>query len=155
MTGVDTAVWGPSASRGRLCVDTSGLFAYFYPADENHDDARAFFEWLRRGETTPWRLFVNDYVIDELCSLLARKSSPETAIRALRHVRDSEALSIVRVTDEVFEHAMDTFAEYDDQTIPFTDHAVSAHAFAHEAPVYTFDARDFAILGNDVIPRRE
>jgi len=97
---------------------------------------------------------VNDYVFDELCSLLARKSNHKTAIRAIRHVRDSDALPIVRVTDEVFERAMDTFAEYDGQEIPFTDHAVSAHAFAHEAPVFTFDVTDFEILGNDVIPRR-
>lgn len=150
---IDPPIWGPTGSRGRLCVDTSGLFAYFYPADAQHDDARAFFEWLHRQDATPWRMFVNDYVIDELCSLLARKSSPATAIRALRYIRGSDALPVVRVPDESFERAMETFAEYDDQTIPFTDHVVSAHAFAQEATVYSFDATDFEILGNDVIPR--
>lgn len=154
MTAVDPAVWGPQTGRRRLCVDTSGLFAYFYPADENHDDARAFFDWLRSTNTVPWRLFVNDFVIDELCSLLARKSDPPTAIRALRHVRDSDALSLVRVPDEVFELAVDSFSEFDDQVIPFTDHVVSAHAFRRDAAVFTFDTADFAILGNDVIPRR-
>lgn len=153
MTVIDPAIWGPDDSRGRLCVDTSGLFAYFYPADEHHEDARAFFEWLRRQGTAPWRLFVNDYVVDELCSLLARKSSPTTAIRALQHVRSSEALPLVRVPDEVFERAMETFAQYDDQTIPFTDHVVSGHAFAQSATVYTFDRDDFTILGNELIPR--
>lgn len=150
---IDPAVWGPADARGRLCVDTSGLFAYFYPADEHHDEARAFFEWLRRGPSTPWRPFVNDYVIDECCSLLARRSSPGTAIRALESVRASEALPIVRLPEAAFERAMDSFAEYDDQAIPFTDHAVSAHAALAEATVYTFDA-DFSILGNDVVPRR-
>jgi len=154
VTTIDPAIWGPEAARGRLCVDTSGLFAYFYPADEHHDDARAFFAWLKRKETAPWRMFVNDYVIDELCSLLARKSGPETAIRVLHHVRDSDALPIVRVPAETFEHSMESFAQYDDKTIPFTDHVVSAHAFDRDASVYSFDARDFGILGNDVIPRR-
>ena len=73
---IDRDVWAPEATRRQLCVDTSGLFAYFYPADENHDDARSFFAWLHRGDPAQWRLFVNDYVIDECCSLLARKSSP-------------------------------------------------------------------------------
>lgn len=154
MTALDPSVWGPAGGRGRLCVDTSGLFAYFYPADEHHEDARAFFEWLRGRETAPWRMFVNDYVIDELCSLLARKSTPETAIRALERVRNSEALPLVRVPDATFERAMETFAEYRDQAIPFTDHVVSAHAFERDASVYTFDARDFEILGNDVVPPR-
>lgn len=153
MTAIDPTVWGPANGRGRLCVDTSGLFAYFYPADERHDDASAFFEWLRRQETAPWRLFVNDYVLDELLSLLSRKSRPETAIRALDHVRRSEALSLVRVPDAVFERSLETFTEYDDHPISFTDHVVSAHAFARDATVYTFETTDFAILGNDVIPR--
>lgn len=154
MTRIDPAIWGPSNSRGRLCVDTSALFAYFYPADEHHDNARAFFDWLHHRETVPWRLFVNGYVVDELCSLLARKSAPSTAIRALGRVRGSEALPIVRVPKEVFERAMDTFVEYDDQTIPFTDHVVSAHAFARDATIYTFDRMDFTVLGNEVVPRR-
>lgn len=153
MTEIDPAVWGPTDHRGRLCVDTAGLFAYCYPADERHAEARAFFAWLRRQETAPWRLFVNDYVLDELCSLLGRKSSPETAVRALQHVRTSEALPIVRVPDGVFDRAMETFAEYDDQSISFTDHVVSAHAFAREATVYTFDRQDFERLGNEVVPR--
>lgn len=154
MTGIDPSIWGPTDDRGSLCVDTSGLFAYFYPADEYHDDARAFFSWLRGCRTAPWRMFVNDFVIDELCSLLARKSGPETAIRALEHVRSSEALPIVRVPEESFERAMETFSQYDDQTIPFTDHVVSAHAFARDAAVYTFDSSDFEVLGNEVVPRR-
>lgn len=153
MTAIDLAVWGPANGRGQLCVDTSGLFAYFYPADDQHDDARAFFEWLRRQETAPWRLFVNDYVLDELLSLLSRKSGPEAAIRALDHVRRSELLSLVRVPDAVFERSLEAFTEYDDHTISFTDHVVSAHAFARDSTVYTFDTTDFAILGNDVIPR--
>lgn len=153
MTDIDPAIWGPSVRRGRLCVDTAGLFAYVYPADEHHADARAFFEWLRRQETTPWRLFVNDYVLDELLSLLSRKSSPQTAVRALGHIRSSEALPLVRVPDEVSERAMETFAESDDQPISFTDHVVSAHAFAREAAVYSFDRQDFEVLGNEVVPR--
>lgn len=48
---------------------------------------------------------------------------------------------------------METFVEFDDQVIPFTDHVVSAHAFARDAAVYTFDTTDFELLGNDVIPR--
>lgn len=155
MTSVDDAIWGPSGRRGPLCADTSGLFAYFYPADVHHEDAQAFFQWLRGRETTPWRLFVNDYVIDELCSLLNRKSAPETAIRALSTVRSSEALEVIRVPDAVFERAMETFAEYDDQVISFTDHVVSAHAHARDAAVFTFDRQDFTVLGNEVIPRRE
>lgn len=154
MTGIEPAIWGPSDDRSYLCVDTSGLFAYFYPADEYHPDAREFFEWLRGRQTAPWRLFVNDFVVDELCSLLARKSGPGTAIRALEHVRDSEALPLVRVPDESFERAMERFIQYNDQTISFTDHVVSAHALAKDAAVYTFDASDFDVLGNEVIPRR-
>lgn len=153
MTRIDPAVWGPAEGRGWLCVDTSGLFAYFYPADVRHGDARAFFEWLRGQDTAPWRLFVNDYVVDELCSLLGRKSGPETAIRALTQLRASEALAIIRVPEAVFERAMDTFAEFDDQTISFTDHVVSAHAAHRDAAVYTFDQQDFAVLGNEVVPR--
>lgn len=134
-------------------MDTSGLFACFYPEDAHHADARAFFDWLYHHESVPWRLFVNDYVIDELCSLLARKSDPATAIRALEHIRASSALPIDRVPDAVFEQSMDTFGAHDDQTIPFTDHVVSAHADARGAATYSFDHTDFGVLGNEVIPR--
>lgn len=151
---VDPDVWGPRSGRGRLCVDTSGLFAYVYPDDRDHDRARAFFEWLAAQRSVPWRLFVNDFVVDELLTLLVRKSDRRTAIRALAHVRDSAALTIVRVPDPVFETAMDDFAVNSDQEIPFTDHVVSAHADEQDANVYTFDRRDFDTLGNDVIPRQ-
>lgn len=150
---IDQRTWGPESSRGHLCVDTSALFAYFYTADEQHQATRTFFEWLSRQPTAPWRLFVNDYVIDELCSLLARKSSPATAVRALQHIRQSDALPIVRVPEAVFDVSMDSFERFDDQRIPFTDHVVAAHADARESTVSTFDHREFAVLGAAVIPR--
>lgn len=69
-------------------------------------------------------------------------------------MRDSGALSIVGLPDDAFEQPVESFAEYDDQTIRFTDHVVSAHEFSREATIYTFDSGDFTVLGNDVIHRR-
>ena len=154
MNDIDPSIWGPSIGRRQLCVDTSAIFAYFYPADAYHEDARAFFAWLRDHPSVPWRMFLNDYVIDELCSLLARKSNPQTSIRALQHLRRSDALAVYRVPDDVFEAACDSFCAFDDQTISFTDHVVAAHATHRDASVYTFDVDDFQSLGADVIPRR-
>lgn len=150
---IDRTAWTPPSGRGTLCVDTSGLFAYFYPADADHERAREFFAWLQGRQTAPWRLFVDDHVLDDLLTLLVRKSDRRTAIRALERVRTSDALALDRVPDAVFEAAMDAFAEYDDQSISFTDHVVSAHAAARDAHVFTFDVADFEVLGNEVIPR--
>lgn len=53
----------------------------------------------------------------------------------------------------MFERSLEAFTEYDDHPISFTDDVVSAHAFARDATVYTFDTTDFSILGNDVVLR--
>lgn len=111
-----------------LFVDSSALFAYFYPGDAHHDDATDFFERLRRGRLPYRPIFANDYVLDEVVTLLSKYSTHSAASEALTAIYDSGVFRFERVSDPVIETAIEAFHEYDDHDgLSFTDHVVVTH----------------------------
>lgn len=143
----DTA--GPAA----LFLDSSAIYAYFYPRDELHEDARAAFEAIWDG-TLPYRpLYTNDYVLDETVTRLRRYTSHAVATDALSLLCSSESIRLRRVPDDVFDDAVSGFERYDDHgEISFTDHVIAAHARSLAVDhVYTYDG-DFDVFGLTVVP---
>lgn len=124
-----------------LFVDSSALFAYFYPGDAHHDDATAFFDGLRRGRLPYRPLFVDDYVLDETVTLLAKYSTHAAASAALDSLYDGGVFRFESVTNPVLEAAVESFHEFDDHDeLSFTDHVVIAHCDALDVDhVYSYD----------------
>lgn len=136
-----------------IFVDSSALFAYYYPRDERHDAASRFFEAVRRG-SLPYRpLFTNDYVLDEVVTRLGRHATHEVAAEALASLYDGSAFRFQQVPGAVLDDAVERFRQYDDHDdLSFTDHVIAAHADARSVErVFTFDA-DFETLGLTTIP---
>ncbi|MEM4781564.1 MAG: PIN domain-containing protein [Halalkalicoccus sp.] len=143
----------PSRSiRTPLFLDTSALYPRFYDRANQHEEIAAFFDVLGSNELPYRPLFTNQYVVDELVALLLADSSHETAARAVEAIRDSKAIAVLSVTDEVFERSVEEFLQYDDQDISLTDHTIGVHADeAGVEHVLTYDG-DFRTLGLNVVP---
>lgn len=136
-----------------LFVDSSGLYAYFYPRDQCHETARAFFEAERTGDLPYRPLFTNDYVLDEVVTRLGRHASHEVASEALTSIYDGSAFDYREVNGDVIATAVERFRAYDDHgELSFTDHVIAAHADILAVDhVFTFDG-DFETLGLTTVP---
>lgn len=136
-----------------LFVDSSVLYAYYYPRDRRHEAAREFFEAERTG-ALPYRpLFTNDYVLDEVVTRLRRSTTHDIASEALVSIYDGSAFEFREVTGDVLETAVEQFRSYDDHgELSFTDQVIAAHAELLSVDhVLTFDA-DFETFGLTTIP---
>ncbi len=136
-----------------IFVDSSALYAYFYPRDECHDDAQTFFEAVRRGDLPYRPMFTNDYVLDEVVTRLRLHATHDVAVEALDAVYEGSAFEFCEVPSAVLGTAVDQFRAYDDHgELSFTDHVIAAHADALSTDhVLTFDA-DFETFGLTTIP---
>lgn len=155
MTAFDRQLYQPDSSGPTgLFLDTSGLFARFYPNAAEHAEVLAFFDEIVSG-TLPYRpLVTNTYVLDELATLLVTTGRHDHAQAALSTLADSEAISIERERTDVFEQARETFLAYDDREISFTDHYCVANMNERSIDhVLAFDG-DYEALGCTAIPRR-
>lgn len=150
----DLAAFEPG-TRGAtpLFLDTTGLYPYFYERASQHEEVTAFFEALAANELPYRPLLTNQYVADELVSLLLAHAGHETAATALAVLRESMALTVLSVSDELFDAASTAFVEYDDQSISLTDHTIGVQADEEGAGhVLAYDG-DFETLGLTVVPR--
>lgn len=137
-----------------LFLDTSGLVPLFTTgAGRQHEQVAALFDALRE-DRLPYRpIYTNQYVLDELVSLLLSRTNPATADAALRRVRDSQVIRVLDVTPAEFERAVAAFHDHDDRAFSLTDHLVAVQADDREVShVLTYDD-DFRSLGFSVLPR--
>lgn len=138
---------GPTA----LFLDTSGLFPYFDPDTEEHDEVNAFFREML--PELPYRpLYTNQYVVDELVTLLLYKADREKAEVAYESITESEVIQILSVDDSVFESAGERFLE-GTESVSFTDYTVGVQAREKNINyVLAYDG-DFESLGLNTVPR--
>lgn len=136
-----------------LFVDTSAWFARFYRRDEYHDDVSAFFETVLKGSSIYRPIYVNDYVIDELCTLLNRRVGYERARIALETLTASDSVKVRYAGEETVRAAQETFlAEGKTSEASFTDVVIAEHAAALDVDhVLAYDG-DFEDLGLIRIP---
>lgn len=136
-----------------LFVDTGPYYARFVSNAPLHERATAVFEGIRNGDLPYRPLYTSTYVLDELATLLVRRSTHTKATDALEAVRESSAFSILHPDPTDFEEACAQFARFDDHEIEFTDHMngvlATDRAVGH---VFTFDPDDFRPLGFRAVP---
>jgi predicted nucleic acid-binding protein len=138
---------GPTA----LFLDTSTLFPYFDPDTEEHEEVNTFFKEML--PELPYRpLYTNQYVVNELATLLLYKADREKAEKVYESVTQSEVIRLLSVDDSVFEEAGERFLEGNEE-VSFTDYTIGVHAGKKGIDyVLAYDG-DFEHLGLNTVPR--
>ena len=101
-----------------IFVDTGAFIAKHIQRDQHHAEALSIWERIERRKD--W-LCTSNFVLDELATHLARKTSYSFAARKIQTLYDSEAFDILRPSDEHERLAIRLFAKYADQEVSFTD----------------------------------
>lgn len=98
-----------------IFVDTSAWFAASVPWDGRHAEAAA---WLASCEEP---LLTTDYVVDETLTLLRVRGEAGRSLRMGERFFDGTLGRVVRITDEDYAEAWNTFRRYSDKEWSFTD----------------------------------
>lgn len=105
-------------------VDTGVFYAAFDSAAPRHQEARSALTTVLT-DAQYGRTMTSDYVYDETVTLtLKRTGRTQRAIsigKKLRSTDGSNAVSMIHVTEPLFDAAVNTFERYDDQRLSFTD----------------------------------
>lgn len=135
-----------------LFLDTSGLFPYFDPDTEEHDEVTGFLQG-RIAELGYRPLYTNRYVVDELVTLLLYKTGRDEAVNAYDRIVESDVVRLLAVDDETFERTGESFRDYEGSDASFTDHSIAVQAGDEDVKhVLAYDG-DFERLGLNVVPR--
>jgi predicted nucleic acid-binding protein len=136
-----------------LFVDTGPFYARFVSNAPRHERASGVFDRISEGTLRYRPLYTSTYILDELATLLIRRSNASRASEALRRIRSSPSISILHPGPADFEAACTQLERYEDHDIEFTDHMSGVlstdRAVGH---VFTFDPTDFRTLGFTIIP---
>lgn len=145
-----------AGSRGPtpLFLDTSGLVAYYDPSEVHHGAANRLITGIANGEFAYRGLFTNDYVVDELLTVLHARVDHDLAIEALRMLDGTDAISVLRVPPAVHDEGVRRFERYRDwRELSVTDLVVASQMERREVDhVFALDD-DFRKLGFDRVPR--
>lgn len=129
-------------------IDTGAYFARFYDRDRYHIDSLAIWNYLEEKGTVT---ITSNHVLDELATLLARRSSYRFSGMKIREIYDSGNTIIERPSEEDERKALRYFEKFADQNISFTDclsFVIIEKYSIHK--VFTFD-RHFEYAGFEII----
>ena len=109
-----------------VLVDTGVFFAHHDHDAEHHDDAVVAFERLLDGEYG--QPYTSDYVLDETVTLTrVRTDSFDAADTVARRILGEgtfpNVFEIVHLGPDDVQRSLETFRQYDDQSLSFTDAA--------------------------------
>ena len=132
-----------------IFIDTSAFLARYVQRDQYHAQATAHWSQLRQERR---RCYSSNYVLDELFTLLARRTSYEFAAARAERLLQSRALTLLRPEAEDEQAAVGLFRQYADQEVSFTD-CVSFVLMRKNrlSQAFTFDEH-FAFAGFTVEP---
>jgi predicted nucleic acid-binding protein len=131
----------------RLCVDTSGWFAYANKADPDHAAVGKVFREF------DGRLSTSNFVFDETVSLCLYRLGHDTALKVGSVLLDTDTVDMIRVTPEDEQAAWKLFRSRQDKRYSFTDcTSFSLLPRLGIATVVALDA-DFRTEGFHVLPR--
>ena len=102
----------------RVFVDTSAFIALLDPRDDCHIQAVHIEQSLSSQAA---RLATTNFVLDETYTGLRGKIQHSAILRFRDSVRQSQRLSVVRITEAIEEQAWEIFARYEDKDFSFTD----------------------------------
>jgi uncharacterized protein len=132
-----------------IFVDTSAFLARYLRRDQHYNDALPIWDRIEREK----ELFcTSNFVMDELATLLARRSSYSFAAQKVSSLYDSKVVKILRPSEEEERRALKLFLKYADQEVSFTDCVSFILMQVHELNrVFCFD-RHFDIPGFSRFP---
>ena len=133
----------------RIFVDTGAYLALFHKADQRHQ--QAYKAWLEL-EKQQRKIYITNHIVDELATLLARRTEYAFASRKMVQIYASE-LVIIERSSEADEHcALTLFQKYADQKVSFTDCLSFVVMQRLEIKqVFTFDYH-FSLPGFNIFP---
>lgn len=118
-----------------------------------HDRATAAFTGIRGGDLRYRPLYTSTYVLDELATLIVRRSTHSHATYAVERIGESPAFTILHPDADDFDAAFEQFSKYDNHEICFTDQMSAVLAGPRDIDhIVTFDTDDSHTLGFTVIP---
>lgn len=104
----------------KIFLDTSFLFAYYNADDEDHKIALDI-----AGDAINYKIvIISDYIFDELITLLLNRISKSKAIEVCDNLLNdikSGDITLIRVSDKIFEDAIRIFIRFSDKEWSFTD----------------------------------
>jgi uncharacterized protein len=135
-----------------ILVDSGAWYSLSDNRERHHGRATALFARTTRGEFG--RILTTDYILDETYTLI-RMRLGIPVVRSLRNLlARSSSLQIVRVSEAVFEHALDIMLAHEDKHWSLTD--CTSFVLMRElevATAFTFD-RNFVEAGFRAVPDR-
>ncbi|MDM8536365.1 PIN domain-containing protein [Desulfobacterales bacterium HSG17] len=128
-------------------IDTGAYFARFYKRDQYHLNSVNLWNRL---ENEAIITITTNHVLDELATLLARRTSYDFSSRKLGKIYNSD-IRIERPSEKDELKALEFFRKYADQKISFTD--CLSFVVMHKlwiSQVFTFD-KHFEYAGFEII----
>jgi len=132
-----------------IFVDTSAFLARYLAHDQYHSAALEFWGKLAKDNET---CVTSNFVLDELLSLLVRRTSGNFAAERARHLYASSSLQILRPHETDETSAVILLEKYADHRVSFTD-CVSFVLMQRLriADAFTFDSH-FELAGFNQLP---
>lgn len=139
-----------------IFIDTSALLAVFDASDQWHGAAANY--WTSELINAPARprVYVSDYILDEVATRTREKVGHNKAVEALDLLREliaSGAITLARIEAHRFDNAVGIFRKYDDQDFSFTD--CTSFAVCSELGIsqaFAFDSH-FRTYGIQIAPQ--
>lgn len=136
-----------------LFLDTNAIVAHEYSRASRHDEIRPVVEAIGRNELPYYPLVTNQYVLDEVVSLLLSRADAHVAHQALSRVLETPTVRVLDVEPSLVDRAVEQFQTYEDQAISLTDHVIAVQADDHGVEhVLSYDD-GFRTLGLTTLPR--
>ena len=102
----------------RIFVDTGAYLARFHTADQFYQQANLAWRQVQQQKRV---VITSHHVIDELATLLARRSSYAFSARKITQIYASSLTLIERSNEDDERLALAFFQKYADQKVSFTD----------------------------------
>lgn len=111
-----------------LFVDTNAIVAHEYEKASRHEEIRPVIQAIGANDLPYYPLVTNQYVLDEVVSLLLSRTGTRVAHQALTRILDTETFRVLDVEPSLVDRAITQFQEYADQSISLTDHVIARQA---------------------------
>lgn len=133
----------------RIFVDTGAWASIAMKGDKHHEEAVQLLHDFQKDSIS---LITSDYILDEVLTLVRKRSTHEKAKRMGQTILKSPVIRLERINETVWESAWKIFQRYNDKIWSFTD--CTSFALMDQLNIsraFTFDS-DFEQYGKQVIP---
>lgn len=125
-----------------VVLDTNIWYAHLSEDDYRHAQAEKFFDAIDDDIVIP------EYVLSELCTLLARKKKKNSADRFIEIAENNEHIELLPSTPQFFSEVRALFQSIQSSRLSFVD--VALIVLSRSFRVYTFDAPLYKQLKNRI-----